>query len=77
MRVFFPPPLSLVLDRALNRVRNSRKVVTNSADYYCAIEGGCELDQTRGVLTCFAWAVVTNGRKEGRSRTVQAWHLCT
>ena len=54
------------LQGALNRVANARADAPD-ADFWVGLEGGCE-DNT-GALETFAWIVITDGVRVGKSRT--------
>lgn len=54
------------LQGALNRVKNAKKQMPN-ADYWVGIEGG--IQQNGSYLEAFAWVVISNGGKIGKSRT--------
>ncbi len=51
---------------ALNRVTNARQALPD-ADYWIGMEGGVE--DVEGELETFAWIVVTDGVRTGKSRT--------
>lgn len=59
------------LQGALNRVANARTTVPD-ADYWIGLEGGVE--NRDGALEAFAWMVVTDGTRTGKSRT-SAYYL--
>ena len=54
------------LQGALNRVAHAR-AATPDADYWVGLEGGCQ--ESGGALETFAWIVVTDGVRMGKSRT--------
>ena len=54
------------LQGAFNRVANAR-AADPDADYWIGLEGGVE--DRDGTLEAFAWMVVTDGERTGKSRT--------
>lgn len=54
------------LQGAFNRVADARAIIPD-ADYWIGLEGGVE--DRAGALEAFAWMVVTDGTRTGKSRT--------
>ena len=57
---------------ARNRAEGARRIMPE-ADYWVGVEGAVELepegDLTDGLMSVFAWIVVTDGRMEGKGRS--------